>query len=114
MEFRPHNKAVPQGRYARMAHSHLKEHLPVLYQQLKESNKLIATVNEMGRQTIAAIETRVQELKKANPIQTAPGTDPTFLQQAQLESWARSMAEEEILPRLIYLAPETPPQEMAG
>ena len=86
------------GKYGRMRKSYLKEHRPILYNQLLMSEKLYPHLWEIQETAAARMEQMMAELLKANP---APDKKSNQMAWVQHMNMLKAQAEEVILTELI-------------
>ena len=86
------------GKYGRMRKSYLKEHRPILYNQMLLSEKLYPHLWEIQETATARMEQMIAELLKANP---APDKKLNQMAWVQHMNMLKAQAEEVILTELI-------------
>ena len=97
----PYEEHYPIGKYGRMRMNYLKEHRPVIYNQLILSGKLYAHLREIEQTCQERLEHMIQQMKKAEGITEALKAED------QME-WVRRMnsvhnrVEEIVLTELVY------------
>ena len=97
----PDEEHYPIGKYGRMRMNYLKEHRPVIYNQLILSGKLYAHLGEIEQTCQERLEHMIQQMKKAEGITEALKAED------QME-WVRRMnsvhnrVEEIVLTELVY------------
>ena len=97
----PDEERYPIGKYGRMRMNYLKEHRPVIYNQLILSGKLYAHLREIEQTCQERLEHMIQQMEKAEGITEALKAED------QME-WVRRMnsvhnrVEEIVLTELVY------------
>ena len=97
----PDEERYPIGKYGRMRMNYLKEHRPVIYNQLILSGKLYAHLGEIEQTCRERLEHMIQQMEKAEDITEALKAED------QME-WVRRMnsvhnrVEEIVLTELVY------------
>lgn len=97
----PENIQQPIGKYGQMRMAYLKEHRPIIYNQLILSGKLYAHLGEIEQTCQERLERMIPQMKEAE------GVTEAFKTTDQME-WVRKMnsihnrAEETILSELVY------------
>ena len=91
----------PLGKYGRMRKTYLKEHRPILYNNLLLSGKLTEHLAEIDKTANQRLEQMVPELMKAADVtESLKAKDP--IQWVGLANNCKAQAEEMILTELIY------------
>ena len=88
----------PLGKYGRMRKAYLKEHRPLIYNQLLLTEKLYPHLWEIQETATARMEQMMAELLKANP---APDKKSNQMAWVQHMNMLKAQAEEVILTELI-------------
>ena len=88
----------PLGKYGRMRKTYLKEHRPILYNQMLLSEKLYPHLWEIQETATARMEQMMAELLKANP---APDKKSNQMAWVPHMNMLKAQAEEVILTELI-------------
>ena len=88
----------PLGKYGRMRKTYLKEHRPILYNQMLLSEKLYPHLWEIQETATARMEQMMADLLKANP---APDKKSNQMAWVQHMNMLKAQAEEVILTELI-------------
>ena len=86
------------GKYGRMRKTYLKEHRPILYNQMLLSEKLYPHLWEIQETATARMEQMMADLLKANP---APDKKSNQMAWVQHMNMLKAQAEEVILTELI-------------
>ena len=87
------------NKYSRMARTYLKEHRPILYNDLILSEKLFPYLKEIGETAARRVEQLQADLLKANP---APDKATQQMAWVQHMNMLKAQAEEIVLNELIY------------
>lgn len=90
------------GTYARLADKHLETHQPGLFTRLKEENRLAEYLTQIQEQTLTLVEQRIVEIKQTIPVEMKNGA-PSYASLLRREETARMIAEEEILPLMVFV-----------
>lgn len=91
----------PLGKYGRMRKAYLKEHRPLIYNQLLLTEKLYPHLLEIEQTAQSRLELMMPELMKANGVTEAlKASDP--MKWVGLMNNCKAQAEEAILAELIY------------
>lgn len=94
-----HTEPMEWNKYSRLAHTYLKEHRPILYNNLVLSERLFPYLREIG-DTAARRMAQIQaDLLKANP---APDKATQQMAWVQHMNMLKAQAEEIVLHELIY------------
>ena len=94
-----YTEPIEWNKYSRMARTHLKEHRPILYNDLILSEKLSPYLKEIGETATRRIEQLQANLLKANP---APDKATQQMAWVQYMNMLKAQAEEIVLNELIY------------
>ena len=87
------------NRFSRRAHTYLKEHRPILYNDLILSEQLFPYLKEIGETAMRRMEQLESDLLRANP---APDKATQQLAWVQHMNMLRAQAEEIVMNELIY------------
>ena len=87
------------NRFSRRAHTYLKEHRPILYNDLILSEQLFPYLKEIGETAMRRMEQLESDLLRANP---APDKATQQLAWVQHMNMLRAQAEEIVSNELIY------------
>lgn len=87
------------NKYSRMAHNYLKEHRPMIYDDLILSERLFPYLKEIGETAARRMEQLQADLLKANP---APDKATQQIAWVQHMNMLKAQAEEIVLNELIY------------
>lgn len=93
------------GKYAQLAYRHMEIHQPKLFARLKSDNTLAAHLDQVQEQAANLVEQRILAIKETIPVELNNGM-PSYQSLLVREETARMLAENEILPQIIYLEPE--------
>ena len=91
-------RSKPLGKYGRMRKTYLKEHRPILYNQMLLSEKLYPHLWEIQETATARMEQMMAELLKANPVPDKKSNQMAWVQHMNM---LKAQAEEVILTELI-------------
>ena len=94
-----YTKPMEWNKYSRMARTYLKEHRPILYNDLILSEKLFPYLKEIGETAARRVEQLQADLLKANP---APDKATQQMAWVQHINMLKAQAEEIVLNELIY------------
>ena len=95
------NEQKPLGKYGRMRKTYLKEHRPVLWNQLILSEKLYPHLREIDETSNRRMEQMMPELMKANGVTEEMKADDPMMWVGLMNN-LRAQAEETILTELIH------------
>ena len=90
---------IEWNRFSRMARAYLKEHRPILYNNLILSEQLFPYLKEIGETAARRMEQLEADLLKANP---APDKATQQMEWVQHMNMLRAQAEEIVMNELIY------------
>ena len=88
------------GRYGKLAEKHLKEHLPKVYQELKQSGQLLSYLLDVEERTDEAVDQVRASLKKSKPL---PKETTNFLEVLAYQNWLQRTSEELVLQEYVLL-----------
>ena len=91
------------GKYGKLAEKHLKEHLPKVYQELKQSGQLLSYLLDVEERTDEAVDQVRASLKKSKPL---PKETTNFLEVLAYQNWLQRTSEELVLQEFILLPDE--------
>ena len=91
------------GKYGNMAEKHLKEHLPKVYQELKQSGQLLSYLLDVEERTDEALDQVRASLKKSKPL---PKETTNFLEVLAYQNWLQRTSEELVLQEFVLLPDE--------
>ena len=94
-----YTEPIEWNKYSRMARTYLKEHRPILYNDLILSEKLFPYLKEIGETAARRVEQLQSDLLKANP---APDKGTQQMAWVQHMNMLKAQAEEIVLNELIY------------
>ena len=94
-----YTEPIEWNRFSRMAHTYLKEHRPILYNDLILTEQLFPYLKEIGDTAARRMEQLEVDLLKANP---APDKTTQQLAWVQHMNMLRAQAEEIVINELIY------------
>ena len=95
-----YTEPIEWNRFSRMARTYLKEHRPILYNDLILSEQLFPYLKEIGETAARRMEQLEAELLKANP---APDKATQRMAWVQHRNMLRAQAEEIVMDELIYV-----------
>ena len=91
------------GKYGKLAEKHLKEHLPKVRRELKQSGQLQSYLLNVQNDTLSALESVRNQLREQRP---PPPKNSDHLELVQYESWLKRTSEELVLPEFVLLPDE--------
>lgn len=94
-----YTEPIEWNRFSRMARSYLKEHRPILYNNLVLSEQLFPYLKEIGETAARRMEQLEADLLEANP---APDKATQQMEWVQHMNILRALAEEIVMNELIY------------
>lgn len=94
-----YTELIEWNRFSRMARTYLKEHRPILYNNLVLSEQLFPYLKEIGETAARRMEQIEADLLKANP---APDKATQQMAWVQHMNMLRAQAEEIVMNELIY------------
>ena len=94
-----YTEPIEWNRFSRRAHTYLKEHRPIVYNDLILSEQLFPYLKEIGEAAIRRMEQLEADLLKANP---APDKATQQMAWVQHMNMLRVQAEEIVMNELIY------------
>ena len=97
----PEKDMQPIGKYGRMQKRYLKEHRPVVYNQLIVSGKLFSHLHEIDSTCNARMEQMVKQMAKAENVTESLKAENQMEWVARMNG-IQNRAEETILEELIY------------
>lgn len=95
-----YNEPIEWNRFSRRAHTYLKEHRPIFYNDLILSEQLFPYLKEIGETTMRRMEQLEADLLRANP---APDKATQQMEWVQHMNMLRAQAEEIVMNELIYI-----------
>lgn len=94
-----YTEPIEWNRFSRMARTYLKEHRPILYNNLILSEQLFPYLKEIGETAARRMERLEAELLRANP---APDKATQQIAWIQHMNMLRAQAEEIVMNELVY------------
>lgn len=94
-----YTEPIEWNRFSRLARTYLKEHRPILYNNLVLSEQLFPYLKEIGETAARRMEQLEAELLRANP---APDKTTQQMAWVQHMNMLRAQAEEIVMNELIY------------
>ena len=94
-----YTEPIEWNRFSRRAHTYLREHRPILYNDLILSEQLFPYLKEIGETAMRRMEQLEADLLRANP---APDKATQQLAWVQHMNMLRAQAEEIVMNELIY------------
>lgn len=94
-----YTESIEWNRFSRMARTYLKEHRPILYNDLILTEQLFPYLKEIGETAVRRMEQLEADLLKANP---APDKATQQMAWVQHMNILRAQADEIVMNELIY------------